>query len=259
MRRAILSILIGLAAYGAGSGSWAGETACWFDHGAIVVPAAFGDIAGDFLLDPATPKSQLNATNAQMFGILTPVARADLRVAGERLRGFELTATDLGARERPFAAGLVGVIGGDALSGFVTEIQTEPCRVKLARRAGRRWPIRLPLKTIGGMMAVPAAVSDGATSRAGWFAVATAQPGVTVADAKLTRAPAKDADPDWPPARLRALSLGGLLFEQIPANVTEPPAPGLSGALGEDVWWTFRLRLDPARGRLELAPARPGP
>jgi hypothetical protein len=259
MRGLILSITFGLSACAVGSGSWAGETACWFDHGAIVVPAAFGDIAGDYLLDPATPTSQLNATNAQMFGILTPVARADLRVAGERLRGFEMTAADLGARERPFAAGLVGVIGADVLSRFVTEIQTAPCRVKLARRAGRRWPIHLPLKTIGGIMAVPAAVSDGATSRAGWFAVATGQPGITVADAKLTRAPAKDADPDWPPARLRALSLGGLLFEQIPASVGGPPAPGLSGSLGEDVWWTFRMRLDPTHGRLELAPARPGP
>lgn len=252
-RRLVLLILFGLASPTAR----AGETACWFDHGAIVVPAAFGDIAGDFLIDPATPKSLLNATNTQMFGILTPTPRGDLRLAGERLRGFEMAADDLGMRERPFTAGLVGVIGADALSGFVTEIQAVPCRVKLSRRAGRPWLIRLPLKTIGGALAVPAAISDGATSRAGWFAVATGQPGVTVADAKLTREPPKDADPDWPPARLRALSLGGLLFEQIPANIAEPPAPGLVGALGEDVWWRYRMRLDPARGRLELAPTTP--
>jgi hypothetical protein len=254
MRRTILSILLGLSAWAAGSGSWAGETACWFDHGAIVVPAAFGDIAGDFLLDLATPTSQLNDTNAQMFGIVTPTARADLRLAGERLPGFEMTATDLGARERPFAAGLVGVIGADALSGFITEIQTEPCRLRLSRRAGRRWPIRLPLKVIGGAFAVPAAVSDGATSRAGWFAVATSQPGVTLADARLTRDPPKDADPDWPPARLRALSLGDLLFEQVPAGIADPPAPGLAGSLGEDIWWRFRMRLDTIHGRLELKP-----
>jgi hypothetical protein len=250
MCRAVLLILLGLAA----SGARAGETACWFDHGAIVVPAAFGDIAGDFLVDPATSKSQLNDTNAQMFGIVTPTARADLRLAGERLHSFEITAVDLGARERPFAAGLVGVIGADALSGFVTEIQTNPCRVKLSRRSGGRWPIRLPLKVIGGAFAVPASVSDGANSRAGWFAVATGQPGVSVADAKLTRDPPKDADPDWPPARLRALSLGDLLFENIPASVADAFGPGLAGALGEDVWWTFRMRLDLTHGRLELKP-----
>ena len=248
MRRAVFLILFGLAA----AGARAGETACWFDHGAIVVPAAFGDIAGDFLIDPATPRSQLNATNAQMFGIVTPSARSDLRLAGERLRGLEMTATDLGVRERPFAAGLVGVIGADALSGFVTEIQTNPCRVRLSRYGGRRWPIRLPLKVVGGAFAVPAAVSDGAMSRSGWFAVATGQPGVTVSDARLTRDPPKDADPDWPPARLRALSLGGMLFESVPTGLADALAPGLYGALGEDIWWTFRMRLDPAHGRLEL-------
>jgi hypothetical protein len=251
MRWAILSIFLGMAAFG----DRASGTACWFDHGAIVVPAAFGDIAGDFLIDPAAPKSQLNATNAQMFGILTPTAQATLKLAGLRLRDFEMTSTDLGARERPFAAGLVGVIGADALSGFVTEIQTAPCRITLSRRAGRPWPIRLPLKAIGGAFAVPAALSDGVTTRAGWFAVTTAQPGVTIAEAKLSREPPKDADPAWPPAQLRALSVGGVLFENIPAGVLGQAPPGLSGALGEDVWWTFRMRLDPKRGWLELSPS----
>ncbi len=257
MRRAILPFLFGQLALGAAPAAFgAGETACWFDHGAIVVPAAFGNIAGDFLLDAATPKSELHVTNAQSFGILAPSARADLRLAGRRLPNFEMTVTDLGARERPFVAGLVGVIGADALAGFVTEIEINPCRVRLSRRAGQPWPIRLPLKTISGALTVPAAISDGATSRTGWFAVATGQPGVTVAGAKLTREPSKEGDPDWPPARLRAVSLGGLLFEQVPAGVSDQPSPGLAGSIGEAIWSRYRMRLDPARGILSLAPIR---
>ena len=97
------------------------------------------------------------------------------------------------------------------------------------------------------------------TSRSGWFAVATGAPGVMVTDAKLTRAPPKDADPNWPPARLRALSLGGaLLFENIPAGVEDAAPPGLAGAIGEEAWHSFRLRLDPKRGWFELAPGRSG-
>ena len=33
-----------------------GETRCWIDNGALVVPAAFGDIAGDFILDLSAPQ-----------------------------------------------------------------------------------------------------------------------------------------------------------------------------------------------------------
>ena len=256
MRRAILPILLGLLILKPAAAR-AGETACWFDHGTIVVPAAFGDIAGDFVLDAAEPKSQLHVTNAQSFGILTPTARAALRFAGRRLPAFEMTIADLGDRERPFAAGLAGVIGADALSSFVTEIETSPCRVRLSRKAGRAWAIRLPMKTIGGVFAVHAAVSDGVTSRAGWFAAATGKPGIVLTDARLTRVPPADADPDWPPARLRALSLGGLLFEQVPANVTDHEPPGLAGAIGEEIWSRYRLRFDPQRRVLELAPRAP--
>ncbi|MGH7025254.1 MAG: hypothetical protein ACREEB_16925 [Caulobacteraceae bacterium] len=251
MRADLLSIVLVLTA----AAARAGTTACWFDNGAIVVPAAFGDIAGDFLLDAATPKSQLHVTNAESFGILTPTSRADLRVAGERLSGFEVRIADLGARERPFAPGLTGVIGADALAGYVTEIQTSPCRVRLSRRASRHWPIRLPLRLVDGAYSVPAAISDGVTSRAGWFAVATGAPGVAVADARLTREPPKDADPDWPPARLRALSLGGrLLFEEVPAGLMAEAPAGLAGSIGEAIWSHYRIRLDPARGWLELRP-----
>jgi len=249
----LLSLLILLTA----GAARAGETGCWLDHGAIVVPAAFGDIAGDFLLDAATPKSALHVTVANSFGVTSDTTRADLRLAGQRLPAFEMKVADLDVQARPRTAGLAGVIGADALAGYVTEITTRPCRVKLSLRAGRPWPVRAELSWIGGAMAVKAAVSDGTTSRAGWFAVATGAPGVTVAQATLTRDPPKDSDPDWPPARLRALSVGGLLFEQVPAGAEADAPAGLAGAIGEEVWCGRPLRLDPRHGRLELGAKTP--
>jgi hypothetical protein len=47
-----------------------------------------------------------------------------------------------------------------------------------------------------------------------------------------------------------------VLFEQVPAGVTADAPAGLSGAIGEDVWHGWRMRLDPQRGRLELKPVR---
>lgn len=235
----------------------AGEARCWFEHGAIVVPAALGDIAGDFLLDPASPRTLVHAGAAEGFGLTGPEVRADLRFAGLR-RAITAKSVDLGPRARPFVAGLAGVIGADALAGYAIEIRTLPCRLKV----GRRITVprgALPLRRIAGVWAVPAAISDGMTSRAGWFAVATAQPGVTVRSARLSRAPPPDADPDWPPARLRALSLGGRLFENVPAGVDPSLPPALAGAIGEAVWWRHGLGLDTRRGELWIMPGQPAP
>jgi hypothetical protein len=106
---------------------------------------------------------------------------------------------------------------------------------------------------VGGIPAVKAAISDGATSRAGWFAIDTGAGPSLIADARLTRTPAEGTDP---PVRLRALSLGGLLFEQTPAGLMADPPTGLSGSIGMAVWARFRLRVDTKHGWLELTPAR---
>jgi hypothetical protein len=232
----------------------AGETACWFENGAVVVPAAFGDIAGDFILDLSSPVSQLHVTTAQTFGIDTPTARAGLRLAGERIGPLTLPVADLDARARGFVTSIVGVIGADALRAFVTEISTQPCRVRLSRRGDRRpGAVRLPLRMVDGALAVRAAISDGATSRAGWFAIDTGQAPTLAADATLSRTPAPGSDP---PVRLRAVSVAGRLFEQVPGGVMAPPRAGLAGTIGMAVWSRFRLRLDPRQGWLELTPAR---
>jgi hypothetical protein len=136
---------------------------------------------------------------------------------------------------------------------YVIEIATSPCRVRLSRRARPETEsIRLPLRVMGGTLAVKAAISDGVTAREGWFAIDTGAVATLVADARLSRSPAEGTDP---PVRLRALSIGGLLFEQIPAGLMADPPTGLSGLIGEAIWSRFRLRLDPRRGWLTLRPA----
>ncbi len=249
MRLAAAAIILVLMA----APARAGETACWFENGAVVVPAAFGDIAGDFILDASAPVSLLHVTTAQTFGMDAPTVRATLRLAGERRVKFDMQVADLDTRTRPFVTGIAGVIGADALAPFVTEIATSPCRVRLSRGTKRAAAsIRLPLRVVGGALAVKAAISDGVTAREGWFTIDTGADRTLVADARLSRSPAKGTDP---PVRLRALSVGGTLFEQIPAGLMADTPAGLSGSIGEAVWSRFRLCLDPRRGWLALRPA----
>jgi hypothetical protein len=46
----------------AGPPAPAGQTRCWVDNGAVIAPAAFGDIAGDFIFDLSAPQSVLHST-----------------------------------------------------------------------------------------------------------------------------------------------------------------------------------------------------
>src|SRR5439155_3103015 len=62
MRRAIAPLIL-LGALAAAPGAWAGEARCWYENGALVVSAALGDIAGDFILDVSATTSALNNTN----------------------------------------------------------------------------------------------------------------------------------------------------------------------------------------------------
>jgi hypothetical protein len=222
----------------------------------VVVPAAFGDIAGDFILDASAATSSLHVSVAQSAGILEERTRATLRLAGRRIERFDMAIADLGSLQAGRMASIAGVIGADALGAWTVEIDTAPCRVRLERRPRGRWARRLPLRRIAGVPAVRAAISDGVTSRAGWFAIDTGSLGTLVADARLTRTPPPDA-PD-PPARLRALSLAGALYEQTPAGLAPDAAPGLAGSIGQAVWSHYRMRLDIARGWLELAPSSAG-
>ncbi len=238
----------------------AGRARCWFENGALVVPAAFGDIAGDFILDVSAPRSQLHVTRAQSAGIVADHARADLRLAGERVHGFAMGVADLDARSHGFTTNIAGVLGADALSPFTADIDFSPCKVRLrrGRPALLSGGLRLKVREVAGIPAVTAAISDGAVSRQGLFAIDTASAGTRIAAAALSRAPPTGVDPaDRPsaPARLRALSLGGRLFEQTPAGLWPDAPSGLDGAIGNAVWSRFHLRLAIGRGWLKLWPA----
>lgn len=252
MRPALAAMFIVLAAMAARP-ALAGETRCWLDNGMLTAPAAFGDIAGEFAVDPASPECLLHVDNAAGFGLTGAAARSTLTFAGERRPGFNMGIADLDARSRASAVGLAGVIGADALAGRVLEIRRRPCRLTLGRRPprARAGDTRLPLRRIAGVWAARASVSDGTTARSGWFALDFSRWTSPMAGARLSRQPAPAADP---PVRLRALALGGRLFEQVPSGIMADPPTGIAGAIGESVWSRYDLTLDARHGWLILRP-----
>lgn len=227
----------------------AGEIRCWIDRGAVVVPAAYGPIAGDFILDLSQARSQLHETAAQTVGWTSDTARWPLRLAGQVRRGFPMTVANLDARTAAFPTNIAGVLGADALGRFTLDLDLKPCRLRLSEvavppRPGLR---RLKTRVIAGAPGVFAAISDGVTARTGWFALDTASAGSRIADAGFSRPLPKGVDPSGraqAPARLRAVSLGGYLLEQTPAGIMNPVTPGLAGALGTAVWSRFHIQLE---------------
>ena len=260
MRR-LTSLLILGGALIAG-GARAGEARCWYENGALVVPAALGAIAGDFVLDTSAPRTQLHDTIAMAAGETGGSVTADLRLAGERVAGLDVAVSDLDARSVGFATTIVGVIGADALRRFVIDITFAPCRVVLHPRQPTPWrgAQRLRLTDVAGVPAVRAEVSDGTRARRGLFAVDTASLGVRLdpTETRFSRDLADGVDPTLrhrPPARLAVLTLGASDIPLTPAGLLEAPSPPLAGAIGDAVWSRYRMRLDLRRGWLDLAPA----
>jgi hypothetical protein len=237
----------------------AGEAACSLDNGAVIVPAALGNIAGDFILDLSAARSQLHDTRAQGEGLTETEVRAPLRLAGETIPA-DFAVADLDARELGFPTALNGLIGADSLKGHVIDLAITPCRIRLSRKAtGARLGATLPIRWIAGTPAVWASISDGCTGLAGWFAIDTGAAGVRLSSAiaHLSRSP-KDVDAssrDHPPARIAALGFAGRVFRNTPAALeTDLPAP-LLGSLGAAVWSNYELRLNLIRDQLTLYPA----
>lgn len=232
----------------------AGETRCWFENGAVVAPAGFGDVTGDFIIDLSQAGSQIHETSARMRGYTGNSMIATLRVGGARIAGFAAGVSDLDARTSAFTTNISGVLGADAFRGFVFELDFAPCRLRLSRGAKGNVAggSSIRLRTFGGRPAMPAAISDGKTSRSGWFLIDTASRGSLIANADFSRPPRDPAASA--PARLRALSLAGVLFEQTPAGLMTQNDTRIDGAIGAAVLAHFRLRLDQTRGWLTLAP-----
>jgi hypothetical protein len=242
---------------GGTSPALAGEVACWFENGAIVVPASVGGVAGDWLLDPSAPRTQLHNTRAAMEDLADGFV-AEGRLAGLALPAVPVAVANLDGRAPGFVTPIAGVIGADVLAAFVIDLRFEPCRVRLyAGRPPRAMGRSVQLETVGGVPAVRAAVSDDRQARAGLFAVDwSSRAAVRLARASLrpTVAGIDPARRDQAPARLRALSLDGQLYEEPSAALAVDLDPGLAGTLGVDVWSRWTIRLDIAGGRLTLLP-----
>ncbi len=251
MRVALLASLVMISRAEAGA-------RCWIDKGALVAPAAFGDIAGDFLIDLSAPTSALHVTRAQEDGLEGEAATRDLVIAGRRLAAVTLPIVDLDARTAKFNTAVNGVIGVDVLRRFIVEIDPATCRLRLLRRTPAPWPgsIRLVISTTGGRPLAPALITDGVRVRAGHLAIDTAQWEMMIGDARLSRPQIVDRPS---PFRLRGVEIGGRLFEQTPVLIRSPPnakgaAAGDPDAIGMAVWSRWRLRLDIRDGWLDLAP-----
>jgi|SRR5215217_580681 len=256
MRASPLLLAVILTGTGVG-GARAAETACWFENGAVVVPAEIGGVAGDWLIDPSAPRTLLHETRADMAG-LPRMFTAPGSLAGQRLAPVEVMVADLDDRAPGFVTPIAGIIGADLLARFTVDLDFAPCRLRLTQgraplfRAVQRFSVRM----VAGSPVLEAGVADDRRARRGLFALDWSS-GAAVRLSSAELRPARNGlDPSLrsrAPARLRALSLGGQLYEEQSAAVASGLDPALAGTLGTDLWSRWRLRLDIAHGALLLA------
>ncbi len=243
----------------------AGEAACWFENGAVVVSAEVGGVAGDYILDTGTAHTILAETQAQGAGYADRALTVDIRLAGRRFTARPVVVMDLDPRSFRFPTPIAGVIGADLLAGYVLDVSFAPCRVGLYRpdHAPRfRAAATLPLATAGEVPTVTASVADGPRARTGAFVIATGADTAVRIDDQGAQVPGAKRPGDLltygaARARLRALSLAGGLWEELPAGLVshdDLPQSAL-GVIGTPVLSTWRLRFDFPRRRLDLAPA----
>lgn len=233
----------------------AGETDCWFENGAVVAPAVIGVMAGDYVIDLSAPRTLLHNTKAEMEGILEPEISTSVQVAGLRAAAVSVKIADLDARGAGFVTPIAGVIGMDVLAGHSVEIDFAHCRLRIDRPWRARRQVVFPVSVIEGLPTVAAGVSDGPRAFYGAFAIDTASKAMTRLSTRDAAASGK-LDPaarHKAPARLRALSIGGVLAENVPATLADDLPEGVSGALGTGLWARHRLRLDADGRTLSIA------
>lgn len=255
MHRRVSVLALSLVLTAAGSAK-AGETACWFENGAVIAPAVIGDMAGDYVIDLSAPRTLLHETKAQMAGITQPELPLPVEVAGLKTPAVPIRVADLDARGAGFVTPIAGVIGMDVLAGHSVEIDFAHCRVRIDKPWRARRQVVLPVEVVEGLPTIIAAVSDGPVVLQGPFAIDTA----SKAMARLsTRGAAATGKLDMTarhkaPARLRALSIGGVLAENVPASLADDLPEGVAGTLGTGLWGGHRLRLAADARTLSVAP-----
>jgi hypothetical protein len=261
-----MSLAVALLALAGAPAPPAGETACWYERGVVVVPAEVAGIAGDFILDTAAPQTLIAETQAQAAGYAEPAVTGDVRLAGRVVSGLAMAVKDIDVRTGLFATPIAGVIGADALKGYVVDVSVGPCRVALhppgrAPAFGRA--TALPLDWLGGAPAVAASAADGGRAISGAFVLATGSDTAVRLNDRFAAAPGAAKPQELYPygllrPRLRALSLAGDLAEQVPSGLIKADAAE-AGEIGAPLLFAWRVRFDFPAGRLLLAPKRKGP
>jgi hypothetical protein len=261
----ILAALIALAATpAAGAQGPAAGAACWFENGVVVVGAEVMGVAGDYILDTATPHTQLADSQAQTAGFAETALKGEVRLAGVAARDRPVAVANLDLRTGALPTPIAGVIGADVLRAYVLDVSFAPCRVTLSP-AGRAPPFpatnALPMRWVAGRPVVTAAAADGPHALAGAFAPATGgDTGVRLSDAIARVSGAARPRELYPYGvlrpRLRAFSFAGALSENLPAGLVKAEDPGLSGEIGAPLLSRWRLRFDFPAGRLLLEPQR---
>jgi len=252
MRR-LAPLLILSVLEASGGTAVAGETACWFENGAVVAPAAIGDLAGDYVIDLSAPRTLLHNTAAQRGGYAETALTLPVRVAGQQAPATAVTVEDLDYRGVGFFTPITGVIGADILDRYVVTLDFAPCRLRLDALGTPPSPESDALRVVmvGGVPTISAAASDGLTGVSGPFALDTASGGGVRARGAL------DGPRQKPAGTLRGLSLNGTLRQDLPAVVAGDLPDGVVGAIGVQVLAAYRLRLDPKALRLWLTPVSP--
>ncbi|MDI1364263.1 MAG: hypothetical protein PSX79_05255, partial [bacterium] len=165
-RSPVLIVLLTLAAPAVAR---AGETACWFENGAVVAPAVIADMAGDYVIDLSAPVTLLHETTAQMGGYADTDLTLPVRLAGQRVAAAPVAVRDLDYRSVGFVTPIAGVIGADILTRFVVSLDFAPCRLRLDPLGG---PIRpkgraLAVTMVHGLPTVLAAAARGDSGLSG--------------------------------------------------------------------------------------------
>ncbi|WP_332771698.1 hypothetical protein [Phenylobacterium sp.] len=244
------------------AGVRAGEVACIYERGVVVIPASVAGMAGDYILDTGSPDTQLHETKAQMAGITGAAVRARVLVAGLALRDRPIAVVDLDARTVAFPTPIAGVIGADLLAPYVVDISFSPCRVAIRRprHAGRFQATAVLPMGPAGVASVRAAVADGPHAAAGEMVVSTgANAPLRMYQKVAVAAGTSDALLPYGERRatLRALSLGGALFENVPAGLLADGDGTRLGVIGAPLLAHWRVRFDFPRRRLLLGASGP--
>jgi hypothetical protein len=261
-----MSLAFALLALAGAHPSPAGGTACWFEQGVVVVSAEVAGIAGDFILDTAAPQTLIAETQAQSAGYEETQVTGEVRLAGRTIGGLGMAVKDLDVRTGLFATPIAGVIGADALKGYVVDLSFEPCRIAL-HPAGRAPALgramALPLTWVGGAPAVAASAADGPLVVTGAFVLATGSDTAVRLNDRLAGAPGAAKPPELYPygqlrPRLRALSIAGDIVEDVPAGLIKAD-PAEAGEIGAPLLFAWRVRFDFPAGRVLLAPKQQSP